>query len=237
MRVPVVLVEDREGDAWVPPEMAEPGAGLVHVQEDQPVDPGVPRRHGVGRAVGPDRRDDGWMRLGQEGLEVARDGCRSDPASLRGDVPRRPRVPVPPQAGVGLPERHRELVVVRLLGREVAVRGGDELLLRRARLDASRPRVEPLAKLGQVPADVLGDAEVDEREPLRLAALDLLQRAGTSPRRRSRAAGSAAGRSGAAGSGRPRRRRRRASRRRSNRRGGRRVPATGSTRARAPACR
>ena len=52
----------------------------------------------------------------------------------------------------------------------------DELLLRRAALDRLGPveQVEP--QLGEVASDVLGDAEVDEREPLGSAALDLVER-------------------------------------------------------------
>src|SRR5256885_14395292 len=52
----------------------------------------------------------------------------------------------------------------------------DELLLRRSAFDRLRPveQVEP--QLGEVTPDVVGDAEVDEGEPLGSAALDLVER-------------------------------------------------------------
>ena len=52
----------------------------------------------------------------------------------------------------------------------------DELLLRRAALDRLGPVEQVEAQLGEVAPDVLGDAEVDEREPLGSAALDLVER-------------------------------------------------------------
>ena len=64
---------------------------------------------------------------------------------------RRTRLPVAPQARVGLPERHRAVVVVGLLRCEVAPCCRDEILLRRAGLDAPRPVGEPLPQLGEVP--------------------------------------------------------------------------------------
>ena len=145
MRVPVVLVEDGERDARVASDMAEPGARLVHVQEDEPVDPVVPGGDRVGRAVGSNRPDDGRMRLAQERFDLGWDGRRQEEFASSLRVLPRARVPVAPQTGVGLPERHCAVIVVRLLGREVAARGSDELLLRYAGLDAARPRVEPLA--------------------------------------------------------------------------------------------
>jgi hypothetical protein len=56
------------------------------------------------------------------------------------------------------------------------VRVLDELLFRRAALDRLGPveQVEP--QLGEVAPDVLGDAEMDQRQPLGGAALDLVER-------------------------------------------------------------
>ena len=89
--VPAVLVEDGQRDARVAPEVAEPGARGVHVQEDQPVDPVVPGGDGVGRAVGSERGDDGRVRLAQERLDLGWDGCGRHLASLRSPLARAPR--------------------------------------------------------------------------------------------------------------------------------------------------
>ena len=69
------------------------------------------------------------------------------------------------------------------------------------RLDALGPaRAGRRRSSREVPLGVVGDAEVDQREPLGLRAARSRRAFGTRPRRRPRAAASAAGRSGPAGS-------------------------------------
>src|SRR5581483_800096 len=83
------------------------------------------------------------------------------------------------EAEIARGKRNRVVVVVAALDSrllEVAGGGGDELLLGRAVEDALRPRVELAAERVEVPVDVVDEAEVDEREPLRCAAADLLDR-------------------------------------------------------------
>src|SRR5207342_14846 len=86
------------------------------------------------------------------------------------------QIPVAAQPRVRLPERHRPVVAVRLFRRQIGSRSCDELRLGRALLDAPRPGVEPRAELREVAADVVGEAEVDQRQPFGRTALDLLER-------------------------------------------------------------
>src|SRR5215218_8589915 len=81
-------------------------------------------------------------------------------------------LPVALQPGVGLPERHRLLV-------RVAVGCGLrlELLLARAGADAVGPLAQSRAQLREVSLDVVGDAEVDQRQALGPPRLDLVERA------------------------------------------------------------
>ena len=127
--VPIVLLQDRERDARIAPHVLQALARDVHVQQHEPVLPVVPGGDRVGRAVGSERRDDGWVRLAEERVDLRWDGWRARP-SLRAERPTpRTRVPVALQARVGLPERHRAVVLVGLLRRQVGLGGGDELLL------------------------------------------------------------------------------------------------------------
>ena len=61
------------------------------------------------------------------------------------------------------------------LGAEIARGGGLELLLARAVPDVVGPLVQAGAHLREMALDVVGDAEVDQRKPLRVAALDLVE--------------------------------------------------------------
>src|SRR6187397_1704283 len=72
------------------------------------------------------------------------------------------RFPVALQTLVGLPERHRAVVFLGLLGRQIGLARRDELLLGGTFLDPPSPRVEPLAQLAEMPADVVREAEVDQ---------------------------------------------------------------------------
>src|SRR5205807_9532124 len=85
-----------------------------------------------------------------------------------------PLVPVALQARVRLPDRYRGLVRRALLV-HLRTDRRDELLLPRAPLDDRAPFAQPPAELGQVRGGLGDDAEVDERKPLRRAALDLVQ--------------------------------------------------------------
>ncbi len=82
------------------------------------------------------------------------------------------------EAAVRLPERHRLRERVGVLARvgQLRERVLDELFLRRAAFDRLRPVEQAQLKLFEVPLDVVGDAEVDEREALWLAARDLVER-------------------------------------------------------------
>src|SRR5215216_6285817 len=85
-------------------------------------------------------------------------------------------LPVALQPGVGLPERHR--LLVRLAVRaEVGCGLRLELLLACAGANAVCPLAQARAQLREVPEDVLGDAEVDQRQSFRPPRLDLLERA------------------------------------------------------------
>src|SRR5436309_7608409 len=83
-------------------------------------------------------------------------------------------LPVALEPGVRLPERHR-LLVRRAVVPEVRRGGRLELLFARAVSDALGPLAQTFAQLGEVPLDVVGDAEVDQREPLRAVVLDLVE--------------------------------------------------------------
>src|SRR5579885_1612743 len=82
------------------------------------------------------------------------------------------------EAGVRLPERHRLLVRGHVLARvgELGERVRDELLLARAALHRFGPVEQGEAELRQVAAHVLEDAEVDQRQPLGGAPLELVER-------------------------------------------------------------
>src|SRR5262249_42793757 len=88
---------------------------------------------------------------------------------------RRTLVPVALQPRVRLPERHRLLVGVQV-GAEVARRGLRELPFARAVADAAGPLAEADAQLGEVALDVLGDAEMDQRQAPGRAGPDLVER-------------------------------------------------------------
>src|SRR4051812_28109757 len=108
--------------------------------------------------------------------EIVRPEKRSrNSRSASGPRLRSALLPVAHEPRVGLPERHRLLVGLAVVAQ---VGGGlrPELLLARAVADALGPLVQPRAELGEVPLDVVGDAEVDQREPLRPAVLDLVER-------------------------------------------------------------
>src|SRR5207253_5024301 len=59
---------------------------------------------------------------------------------------------------------------------DVRERGARELRLRRAALDELGPGGEAAAQVAEVPLDVVGDAEVDERDAGGRPALDLVDR-------------------------------------------------------------
>src|ERR671922_1728008 len=83
-------------------------------------------------------------------------------------------LPVALEAGVRLPEGHRLLVRVAVVA-EVGGSVGFELLLRGAVADAAAPFAQAAAQLLEVRGDVLGDAEVNQCEPLRAACRDLVK--------------------------------------------------------------
>src|SRR5215204_5875058 len=87
-------------------------------------------------------------------------------------------VPVAPEPEVRLPERGRALVIDRLsdVVLEIGPRGFDELVLVHPLTDALRPHAELPAETAQVVARLVDHAEVDEREPLGSALLDLVDR-------------------------------------------------------------
>src|SRR5215208_1354371 len=101
---------------------------------------------------------------------------RRNSRSARAPRLRSALLPVALQPGVGLPERH-SLLVRLAVGAEVGGRGLLEFLLARAGANAVGPLAQARAQLGEVPLDVLGDAEVDQREPFRSPRLDLVERA------------------------------------------------------------
>src|SRR5436190_5202340 len=80
------------------------------------------------------------------------------------------------QSKIGLPERHRALVGLVLVRRQVGGDGVDELGLRGAAPNAVGPFAEVDAELPEVAFDVVRDAEVDQRKSLRGAPLDLVER-------------------------------------------------------------
>jgi hypothetical protein len=82
------------------------------------------------------------------------------------------------EAAVRLPERHRldERVGVLAGVGELGERVLDELLLARSALDRLRPVEEAQLQLLEVAGHVVGDAEMDEREPLGLPSRDLIDR-------------------------------------------------------------
>ena len=82
------------------------------------------------------------------------------------------------EPAIGLPERHRDVPVLHALAGVAQLRAHvlDELLLAGAAAHEVGPVVELEPKLGEVPLWIVGDAEVDEREPLGVATLDLLDR-------------------------------------------------------------
>ena len=144
---------------------------------------------------------------------------------------RRTRVPVALQARVRLPERHRAVVFVGLLRRQVGLGGGDELLLGGSLLDpaATTCRAARAARRGagrrrrRAPKWISASRSGARRSISLERAVPSLD---VDVRRRCRRQHW----SGSAGSGRPRRRPRRASCRRSSRRGARRGPARGRPR-------
>src|SRR5262245_53224042 len=79
-------------------------------------------------------------------------------------------LPVALQARVGLPERHRLLVRLEV-GAEIACGLLVELLLAHPVADALGPLAQARSQLDEVPLDVVEDAEVDQRQPFRLASL------------------------------------------------------------------
>ena len=73
---PVLMVEHRQGDARVATYEAEAEAALVQAQEGAAFLPVVPARHGMGRAVGAQRADDGVVWSVEKGVELRRDRWR-----------------------------------------------------------------------------------------------------------------------------------------------------------------
>src|SRR6266540_1090806 len=74
------------------------------------------------------------------------------------------------QPCVRLPERHCTLVRIDVratFGEQLVADRSAELVLGQPLSDSVDPAVESLAELGQMPRDVVGDAEVDERQPCR----------------------------------------------------------------------
>ena len=158
------------------------------------------------------------------------------PSRLRLGLAPFQRLPVALQTLVRLPERHRAVVFLSLLRRQIGLARRDELLLGGAFLDPPSPRVEPLAQLAEVPADVVRERRSGSARAARERAARSPRACDTNPRCRRPAAASAAAPTGSAGSALPLRRPRRASCRRSSRRGGRHGPARGRPRAPRP-CR
>src|SRR2546423_6233975 len=84
------------------------------------------------------------------------------------------------QACVRLPERHRTLVLGcrhRIVVRQLVERARRELVFRRTSVHALGPFVESPPELVQMRPGVVRDPEVDQRERLRLAPLELVERA------------------------------------------------------------
>ena len=106
-------------------------------------------------------------------LRAGADGRRLR-AGLRGCF-----VPVAPEPAVRLPERRGALVVrgLAVLVLEVGAGGFDELVLVHPLPDALAPEPQLSAQAPEVVARLLDDAEVDQREPLGRAQLDLVDRA------------------------------------------------------------
>ena len=161
------------------------------------------RRRGRARGPSPsrqvehrERERDRRERAAEE--RAVRPGKRSRNSRSREAAPcplRRTRVPVALEARVRLPERHRPVVARR------PRRPAGRLAGRRRTPPRSAPALDPLrhcraaraARRGA--ADVVDDAEVDQREPLGRAPLELVDRRVPAPRRRTRAAAPAAARS------------------------------------------
>src|SRR4051794_4016840 len=101
--------------------------------------------------------------------ETARAKKRSTKLRLRSSA----LLPVALQPGVRLPERHRLLV---LLETAVHVRRHALGEVRFRHAVEGGPRMEPPPQLVEVPRDIVGDSEMDQREALGRAALDLVQR-------------------------------------------------------------
>src|SRR5690348_4379546 len=82
------------------------------------------------------------------------------------------------ESAIRLPQRYRGAVHAHVLAgvRDLLLSIGDELLLGRAAEDELRVVVQLESQVGKMPLRVVGDAEVDERQPLGLAPLDLVDR-------------------------------------------------------------
>ena len=173
MAVPVVLVEHRQrtrGSCLRWPSRARVASMLSRIspstQSSQvATEWGEPSARSVATTAGFGSRRTPRSRVGRESA-ASREPTRVAPG-----------VPVALQSRVRLPERHRAVVRVSLALREVGLAGRDELLFARTLLDPARPGVEPGAQLGEMPADVVGDAEVGQGELLGRLPFDLLERA------------------------------------------------------------
>src|SRR4051812_35334385 len=165
MSEPIITLRRGNRSPMTPPSASIDTCASVHAANERPTAVALPPRSRTANATAMGAR---YVPT----YEIARPVKRS--LKLRSSIAIGPA----PETFIRLPERHCKVVLARVLSgvAELELHVLDEFLELHASADGVGPVVELEPQVGEVALDVVGDAPVDQGEPLGIPALELLQR-------------------------------------------------------------